>query len=40
MAHILLARAPMGVVIYLALVGGSLLAAYLATVILKGVRLI
>ena len=30
----------MGVAIYLALVGGGLLAAYLATIILKGVRLI
>lgn len=30
----------MGVAIYLALVAGGLLAAYLATVILRGVRLI
>ncbi|MDM7954408.1 MAG: cytochrome b6-f complex subunit 6 [Cyanobium sp. CZS 25K] len=35
-----LAAAAVGVVIYLALVGGGLTAAFLATVVLKGVRLI
>lgn len=35
-----LAVASVGVVIYLALVGGGLTAAFLATVVLKGVRLI
>jgi len=35
-----LAAASVGVVIYLALVGGGLTAAYLATVVLKGIRLI
>jgi hypothetical protein len=35
-----LAVAAVGVVIYLALVGGGLTAAFLATVVLKGVRLI
>jgi hypothetical protein len=32
--------ASMGVALYLALVGGGLTAAFLATVVLKGVRLI
>lgn len=32
--------ATMGVALYLALVGGGLTAAFLATVVLKGVRLI
>ena len=31
---------PMGVAIYLALVGGGLATAFLATVVLRGVRLI
>lgn len=35
-----LAVAAVGVVMYLALVGGGLTAAFLATVVLKGVRLI
>ena len=35
-----LETAPMGVAIYLALVGGGLTAAFLATVVLKGVKLI
>lgn len=35
-----LAEASVGVVIYLALVGGGLTAAFLATVVLKGIRLI
>jgi hypothetical protein len=35
-----LAAASVGVVIYLALVGGGLTAAFLATVLLKGIRLI
>lgn len=34
------ARSIMGVALYLALVGGGLTAAFLATVVLKGVRLI
>ena len=35
-----LAAAAVGVVFYLALVGGWLTAAFLATVVLKGIRLI
>lgn len=35
-----LAAVVVGVVIYLALVGGGLTVAFLATVVLKGVRLI
>ncbi len=35
-----LAAAAVGVVFYLALVGGGLTAAFLATVVLKGVKLI
>ena len=35
-----LSVASMGVALYLALVGGGLTAAFLATVVLKGVRLI
>ena len=31
---------PMGVAIYLALVGGGLATAFVATVVLKGIRLI
>ena len=36
----LLSAAAMGVAIYLALVAGGLTAAYLATVVLRGIRLI
>jgi hypothetical protein len=35
-----LAAAAVGVVFYLALVGGGLTAAFLATVVIKGVKLI
>jgi hypothetical protein len=35
-----LQQRPMGVAIYLALVGGGLTAAFLLTVVLRGIRLI